>query len=79
MTPHRLGMYRMFYVTLQGKKSKWKRQNNDLPQGSVLAQLFCNIYTNNQPMSTTTRHFLYVDDLAIAAQGGNFEKKKENN
>ena len=36
-----------------------------------------NIYTNDQPTSTETKHFLYADDLAICAQGNSFEEVEE--
>jgi len=32
-----------------------------------------NIYTNDQPIIKETKHFLYADDLALAAQGTTFE------
>lgn len=33
-----------------------------------------NIYTNDQPITEETRHFLYADDLAVAAQDITFQE-----
>ena len=63
---------RRFFVMLNGKKSRWRRQRNGLPQGSVLAPMLFNIYTNDQPIHADTRSFIYADDLCIASQGNNF-------
>ena len=59
---------RRFFVALNGKKSRWRR----LPQGSVLAPMLFNIYTNDQPIHADTRSFIYADDLCIASQGHDF-------
>ena len=59
---------RRFFVVLNGKKSRWRRQRNGLPQGSVLAPMLFNIYTNDQPIHADTRSFIYADDLCIASQ-----------
>ena len=65
---------RRFYVDLVGKRSRWPRQKNVLPQGSVLAPLLFNIYTNDQPVHPNTRSFLYADDMCIAKQKQSFEE-----
>ena len=65
---------RRFFVDLVGKRSRWRRQKNGLPQGSVLAPLLFNIYTNDQPVHPNTRSFLYADDLCIATQKQSFEE-----
>lgn len=64
---------RRFQVHLQSEKSRWRPQKNGLPQGSVLAPILFNIYTNDQPVTPRTRRFAYADDLAIAVQSNNFE------
>ncbi|XP_071505175.1 uncharacterized protein [Diadema antillarum] len=63
---------RRFFVDLSGDRSRWRRQKNGLPQGSVLAPLLFNIYTNDQPIHQNTRSFLYADDLCIASQSQSF-------
>lgn len=65
---------RRFFVTLQGRKSRWRNQKNGLPQGSVLSPLLYNIYTNDQPDHKETKRFIYADDTAITAQGICFEE-----
>lgn len=64
---------RRFYVCLNGKKSRWRVQKNGLPQGSVLAPLLFNVYTNDQPITPNALHFLYADDLAILVKDRSFE------
>ena len=69
---------RRFYVTLNGKRSKWRNQKNGLPQGSFLAPLLFNIYTNDQPLPESTQRFLYADDLCITAQNKSFEMVEQH-
>ena len=61
---------RGFFVELGGKRSRWRSQRNGLPQGSVLSPLLFNVYTNDQPIHTGTRSFVYADDLAVTTEHG---------
>ncbi len=61
-----------FYVKMEGKKSRWHTQRNELLQGSVLAPVLFNIYTNDQPEYPNIRRFIYADDLCIATQSNSF-------
>ena len=46
------------------KRSRLRRLQNGLPQGSVLAPLLFNIYTYDLP-STISQRYAYADDLAL--------------
>ena len=62
---------RRFFVVLNGKKSRWRRQRNGLPQGRVLAPMLFNIF-NDHPVHVDTRSFIYADDLCTASQLNDF-------
>ncbi|CAH1242641.1 Hypp6921 [Branchiostoma lanceolatum] len=64
---------RRFFVEMDGKRSRWRAQKNGLPQGSVLAPMLFNIYTNDQPTFNNIRRFIYADDLCLATQAKSFE------
>ena len=68
---------RLYFVELGDQRSRWRRLRNGLPQGSVLAPLLFNIYTNDQPSTDGTRCFIYADDLGISAQHADFEVVEE--
>ncbi|KAK3889698.1 hypothetical protein Pcinc_006264 [Petrolisthes cinctipes] len=64
---------RLFFVEMDGKKSRWHTQKNGLLQGSALAPMLFNIYTNDQPEFTDIKRFIYADDLRLATQSRSFE------
>jgi len=65
---------RRFYVFFLNRNSRWRNQKNGLAQGSVLAPILYNIYSNDQPTTADTRHFRYADNTAIAAQANSFQE-----
>ena len=64
---------RRFFVQLNDKNSRWRSQKFELPQGSALAPLLFNIYTNDQPLPTHCSRFIYADDLCITTQQSDFQ------
>lgn len=65
---------RRFFVVLHDKNSRWRTQKNGLAQGSVLAPILFNIYTDDQPLNSYTKKFIYADDTAVTAQDKTFEE-----
>ena len=57
-----------FYVELNNECSRWRKQKNGLPHGSILSLILFNIYTNDQPLHNGTRSFIYTVDLCVTAQ-----------
>ena len=51
-------------TTSNGKQSRLRRLKNGVPQGSVLAHLFCIIYVSDLPPTTSSK-FAYANDLAL--------------
>lgn len=69
---------RRFYVQFQNKRSRWRNQKNGLQQGSVLAPLLYNIFSNDQPITSATKQFRYADDTAVLTQAKTFIEIESN-
>ena len=64
---------RGFTMTMgDSKPSSFRPLKNSVPQGSVLATLFLNIYTYDLPC-ITSKKYAYADDLAILYSSGDWK------
>ena len=64
---------RLFQVLLNDQKTRTRKLNNGLAQGSVLSCLLFNLYIHDLPQSRS-RKFLYPDDMAYAFQHKQFSE-----
>lgn len=64
---------RGFRVCLGQNTSARRTRTNGLPQGSVLAPTFFNLYTNDQP-TTKFCEFILLDDICLAFQAPDLDQ-----
>jgi hypothetical protein len=64
---------RFFQVFLGNQSSIWRRLNNGLPQGSILALILFNLYLSDLP-SSSLNLFQYADDIELTHQARKFEE-----
>ena len=57
-------LQRYFHVHIGGKKSRCRTLLNGVPQGSVIAPLYFNLYTDDIP-PTTSKKYIYADHIAL--------------
>ncbi len=67
---------RLFQIPLNDQRSRFRKLNNGLAQGSVLSCLLFNLYIHDLPPSIS-RKFLYADDMSYAYQHKLFSKLNE--
>jgi hypothetical protein len=68
---------RYFQAFLGDQSSRWRRLNNRLLQGSVVALILFNLYMSDLP-STAAKVFQYADDVAVTDQTKTFDKCENN-
>jgi Reverse transcriptase (RNA-dependent DNA polymerase) len=68
---------RFFQVFLGNKTSRWRRLNNGLPQGSVLAPMVFSLYLADIP-STSSKQFQYADDIVLTYQAHSIPEHSRN-
>jgi hypothetical protein len=68
---------RYFQVFLGNQSSRWRRLNNGLPQGSVLAPILFNLYMSDSP-PTASKVFQYADDIVVTYQVNIFDECENN-
>jgi hypothetical protein len=66
-----------FQLFLGDQSSRWRRLNNGLPQGSVLAPILFNLYISDLP-PTPVKVFQYADDIAVTYQAKTFYECENN-
>jgi hypothetical protein len=64
---------RYFPVFLGDQSSRWRRLNNGLSQGSVLAPKLFNLYMSDLPY-TAAKVFQYANDIAVLYQAKTFDE-----
>jgi Reverse transcriptase (RNA-dependent DNA polymerase) len=64
-------------IFLGDKSSRWRRLNNGLPQGSVLAPILFNLYLSDIP-TTMSKQFQYADDIMLTFQASSIPECGDN-
>jgi hypothetical protein len=67
---------RFFRVFLNDRASRWRKFNNGLPQGSVLAPTLFNLYIYDFP-TVQSKVFSFADDALLAIQTKSFEEAEK--